>query len=299
MAKRTPKTGGVMTESQMVAALLKHFPRNEYAFLQQVRNATGYSSRVTRTADAIALSLWPSRGLGMHGFEFKRYRGDWKREKENPAKAEEIARFCDFWWLVVTDARIIDVSEVPDTWGLKAPNEDGTALVTLKTAVRMEPEPWTKGFIAAVLRNASDTMLPVSAVAAQVEQARQDGFNKGKGESPDGEAERELKDLRELKQRVEEFERASGLQIRQPWNKPREVGDAVSIVLNSLRSHARIVQAVAQQAKYFGAALETQTHNLKLQVKAEQERLQEHAEQLAALMPALGVDGPAQTELTV
>ena len=33
-----------------------------------------------RYADAIAMNLWPSRGLAVHGFEIKISRGDWQRE---------------------------------------------------------------------------------------------------------------------------------------------------------------------------------------------------------------------------
>jgi len=60
-------------EKFLFELLQKRFPSEEYACLPQVRNATGYSS-VIRTADAIAMSLWPSRGLDLHGFEFKSLR---------------------------------------------------------------------------------------------------------------------------------------------------------------------------------------------------------------------------------
>jgi hypothetical protein len=294
MAKRTPKTGGVMTEDQMVAALLKDFPRAEYAFLQQVRNATGFS-RVTRTADAIALSLWPSRGLVLHGFEFKRYRGDWKREKDNPAKAEEIARFCDFWWVVVTDVRIVDIDELPPTWGLKAPNADGTALVTLQTATKMDPEPWSRGFMAAILRNVSDGSMPIAAHAAKVEQARAEGFERGKGTAPASEAETELRRLRTLETRVAEFSRASGISLDVAWRNGRELGEAVDIVLRQRQVHQQFVQAVAGTAKHLPSLVTRVLDDVLRSARVAEQQLTASVNQLEALAPAL--DAAAQDDI--
>ncbi len=113
----------VITYADMLRQLEARHPKKEWAFLQQVRNSTGFASRTVRTADFLALSLWPSRGLSLHGFEAKQARGDWKREREDPAKAEEIAQYCDFWWLVVTSASIAPLDEVPETWGLLAPDD--------------------------------------------------------------------------------------------------------------------------------------------------------------------------------
>ena len=47
------------------------------------------------SGDAVIMSLWPSRGLELHGVEIKVSRADWKREAADPAKAEAIAAYCD------------------------------------------------------------------------------------------------------------------------------------------------------------------------------------------------------------
>ena len=80
-----------MTASAIINALAAKFKAPEYAFLTEVRNSVGFSSKV-RTADAMAMSLWPSRGLYMTGFEVKVSRADWKKELEQPEKAEELAQ---------------------------------------------------------------------------------------------------------------------------------------------------------------------------------------------------------------
>ncbi len=264
MAKK--RVGGHMTAGQLMLALQERYPSREYALLQEVANTTGSSSR--RHADAVALSLWPSRGLVLHGFELKAYRGDWKREKADPAKADEICKFCDFWWLVVSQESIVQPGELPDTWGLLAPNGTGDALVLVKQATKMEAEPWTRGFMAALLRRAGESMVPKAGVDAQVAKAELVGFERGKGTSPETEAERELKRLHELEERVTAFERASGLTIQYGWTDAEKIGEAVQSVLAAREAHARYVNAVSGLAR-----------RLVPDVKRDFERLQHIAEE--------------------
>src|SRR5438876_1169784 len=79
------------------------------------------------SADALAMSLWPSRGLELHGFEIKASRADWRTELRNPETADEIATRCDRWWIVAGSADIVTDGELPPTWGLLVPL--GSALV--------------------------------------------------------------------------------------------------------------------------------------------------------------------------
>lgn len=129
-----------------------------WAFVPGVRNAAGFDAN--RTADAIAMSLWPSRGLELHGFEIKCSRSDWVRELKNPAKAELFMTLVDRWWLVVADAKIVQPGELPDTWGLLAAR--GGKLVQIQEAKKIsigEPifTPSGRSFLAALLRSAART----------------------------------------------------------------------------------------------------------------------------------------------
>lgn len=87
-----------------------------WVFATHVRDAAGFDA--SRTADAVALDLWPSKGLELHGFEVKVSRSDWLRELAKPDKHVPVARFCDRWWLVVPDRTIVHSGELPKTWGL-------------------------------------------------------------------------------------------------------------------------------------------------------------------------------------
>lgn len=85
---------------------------------EKVRNGAGFAA--TRTADAIAIDTWPSKGLEIHGFEVKCSRSDWLTELKCPEKSEPFRRFCDRWWLVAASRDIVKPRELPDGWGLMA-----------------------------------------------------------------------------------------------------------------------------------------------------------------------------------
>lgn len=119
-----------------------------YVAASHVRSHAGFDAR--RTADFIAMDLWPSKGLCLHGHEVKVSRADWLTELKHPEKAGEFIPFMDYWWLVVSDAKIVRPGELPEGWGLMAKN--GTQLVVKRQATRRTAEPMPKSMMAAFLR---------------------------------------------------------------------------------------------------------------------------------------------------
>ncbi len=106
----------------------------EYCFLEHVRNAASFDA--TRTFDAVAIALWPSRGLTIDGFEVKVSRSDWQRELAQPEKAEDACRLVDRFSIVAPRGVVLD-GELPATWGLL--EVVGKRLVTAKTAPALRP----------------------------------------------------------------------------------------------------------------------------------------------------------------
>lgn len=153
-----------MSEDDLTNLLRKKYPAPAFAFLAQVRNTTGFVSRI-RTADALVMSLYPSRGLDLDGFEIKVSRSDWCRERKQPAKAESIARFCNHWW-VLAPAEVVPVDELPATWGLM--ESDGKRIAIAKPAAPLTPEPMSVGFLASILRNVAEATVPLAAVTNMV-----------------------------------------------------------------------------------------------------------------------------------
>ncbi len=213
----------VVTAQAVEAAVKKRFERPAWALLWQVGNATGFGCN--RHADAVAFSLWPSRGLELHGIEIKVSRQDWLKEIAAPAKAEEIAKFCDRWWLVVGDAAIVRDGELPATWGLLVLK--GKKLFCVKEAPKLKPEPMPRSFIAALFRRADE-------VAFRREEAAEcRGFERGKTITEQAVTDgTELKRLRQehesLKQRLDDFEKESGIRIDQ-WGAGN-IGKAVRML---------------------------------------------------------------------
>lgn len=139
-----------MKTAEVKAILKAHHAKSEWAILFEVANATGAGGN--RYADAIAMGLWPSRGLHIHGYEIKVSRSDWLKELKNPCKADEIGKFCDYWW-IVAPVGIVKEEELPETWGLYEV-VDGKLVKKVAAAKNEYVTPLTRPFLAALLRRA-------------------------------------------------------------------------------------------------------------------------------------------------
>jgi len=159
---------------QIRQLLREKFAPPAYALFEEVKNQTGYAKRTERYADALALSLWPSRGIGMTGFEIKVSRADWQRELADPEKAAEFMKYCVAWYVVAPEG-IVERLELPATWGLiEVPEHGRKRLATRVEAPKLTPQPWDMGFVAALLRRQHEqlTSYVQEATAAQLASAR-------------------------------------------------------------------------------------------------------------------------------
>lgn len=159
----------VATERQMLDALHARYSvtsqgdLQRYVCAEHVRNMCGFGgwdyaankAKPLRTADFLAQDLWDAKGLLLHGHEVKVSRSDWLRELADPDKAESIKRYCDRWWLVVPDRRIVR-DDLPPGWGLLA-LDDSDRLRVVHRAPALTPEPHPPTFRGAFLRAAAKT----------------------------------------------------------------------------------------------------------------------------------------------
>jgi hypothetical protein len=209
-------------ERLLFEKLAGKFPAPAYTLLPQVRNSTGFGRR-PRTIDALAISNYPSRGLYAAGFEMKVTLHDWRKELAEPEKAEEIQRFCRYWYAVAPKG-VIPVDEIPQTWGLL--EADGRGLHTTKAAPELGcPDP-TWGFVASVLRKAAEGSVPQMLVSKQLADLRAelaDDVRKA------AEAESELRRFKAIEKAVKAFEQASGIRIGDTW-RAGHIGQSVAMV---------------------------------------------------------------------
>lgn len=142
------------TEADMLALLRDRYGATygngiRYASAAHVRSHAGFDAR--RTADFVAMDLWPSKGLALHGHEVKVSRADWLVELKQPEKAQEFVPYLDYWWLVVADRRIVRDGELPAGWGLLAPRGNRLAVV-VPAARNQNPQPLSRSRLAAFVR---------------------------------------------------------------------------------------------------------------------------------------------------
>ena len=213
-------------EGRVLAVLEKKYPAPEWAFFRQVRDATGFAG--CRTADALAMGLWPSRGLELHGFEVKSYRSDWLRELKRPKKAEVIAPYTDRWWIVAGDETVVGEDEVPELWGLmvvsETPKRGRHIRIVRQAPKREEPTPIDRLFLAAILRRAEEDtrarighLIDPATIEERLEEARKHGEQIGRRD-----AAQEIHSLKAFREVVEDFEKATGMRLdkfRPDWNR--------------------------------------------------------------------------------
>lgn len=140
-----------ITAKDIEGALLRVHSGDQWCVGFEVRNTTGATHNV-RSADCIAMNVWPSQGFVRHAYEIKVSKTDLKKELSDPSKSEAISKFCHFFWLI-TPPGLTNEAEIPLTWGLKEVNAAG-AIKTVKPAVKRDPVAVTNGFFASFVRNA-------------------------------------------------------------------------------------------------------------------------------------------------
>ncbi len=155
------------------AAIEKLWKPPAFSWLKEVSNGTG--ARARRWADAVAVSIWPSRGLYAMGIEIKVHRSDWLRELEQPSKSDPVQKYCRHWW-VATPPGIVAAGELPATWGLV--EVAGGKAKVIVDAPELTPEPLTWEFTCAILRRASESQHAIETMAAhKAHESAREEFN--------------------------------------------------------------------------------------------------------------------------
>lgn len=210
------------TEAKVFDQLRHIFPSPAHVCLPSVRNGVGYTVRErVRTADAIVFSTWPSRGLWMAGVEIKVSKSDWKKELSQPDKSDEIQQYCNYWYVAVP-AGLVNVNEVPETWGL-VEVKSNTACIS-KPAPRLDAKPIDLPLCCSIFRAMEGKVVPAALVNERIAEAeklaREDAMK------------RHASDYSRLLEVVREFQAASGIKLdRYTW-RAGNIGKAVKLVMD-------------------------------------------------------------------
>lgn len=190
--------------------------------MAEVSDAVGFSR--SRSADYIAVNLWPSRGLTITGIEVKSYRSDWLSELKKPAKAENIYQYCDYFYLLTIDDTIAKLEEIPATWGWLCVK--GSVVKTMKEAPRLEAKPVSRHFMCAMLKRAcnKEHWVHEDSIEERIEVARALGEKTGKQDN-----QYKAGQYDQLSAVVKEFEEASGINMN-CWRPKKKIGAAVQFL---------------------------------------------------------------------
>ena len=243
-------------------ALRLRYGAPQYALFLEVANGTG--SNIRRYCDALAMSLFPSRGLDLHGFEVKVSKQDWKRELANPHKVEEgIYKFCDCWWIVAPQGIVVR-DELPKTWGLLELQPYDPAKPKLKPALRqvvaaptLKPQQMSRSFIAALLRRADEAN---SAIIERAVREQVDERTQGIQQRIQAGVDERTRHLRERLAIVEAIERQLGISLtdysaHEGYGRILKALDAIGITRTAWRGLGTLRQSAEALVKHIDGAL--------------------------------------------
>lgn len=232
-----------LTTAAIRKALASRFAAPEWACFFEVAQGTG--GNAGRSADCVAMNMFPSRGLRVHGVEIKASRSDWQRELRDPTKAEPIMRFCDHWWIAAKAGVVLD-GELPPTWGLL--EMQGTVLRQKIAAPKLTAEAMDRPFIAALLRRAADR------AARELNEAVKDklaGNEQVIADRVKREVDMRSHELRSLRASIAEFEQRSGIKF--DTYAMGDIGAAVKLVRDTglVARWGNTLQHLSTQARTF------------------------------------------------
>lgn len=255
-----PLKKSLFTEKEIFALLRTFYPREACALLPQVADRTGSP---TRHADAIAMQLWPSRGLTIDGIEIKVDRRDWLRELEKPSKADVIYRFCDRWYIAAPTGVVVK-TELPETWGLLEVVTEKDSYVVKETVPApknkdvMEPG---RPFLAALMRALQKEHVSETELKAVREEATAHAWERAEQQIKNIQ-ERAKVDIDRYRRAIAVFEEASGIRIDGSFpDQNKGLGETVRALLNARNAVAntlrtlRVTQANAEEAVKLAARL--------------------------------------------
>lgn len=243
-----------MNTAQLLEQLHTHYIKPEDRLAQAGAGAV-FLTEVTapgtnRRADAVHLGLWHSRGAGdIDVCELKTSRSDWRRELDNPAKAEAWWPYSSRFWVVAPSTDVVPAEEVPDGWGLMVPSTRGRRFkAVVKPAVR-EPQ-LTMALLLTLLKNTETTRTnALRSLQHQMQQEiyqREDKLRRELAGTSDPKTKRRLEQL-------EELEKNLGIQLgSDSWRQqvePALAGRAIGDYIRDEAARDRAIDDVDYQAR--------------------------------------------------
>lgn len=238
----------IVTADMIRQALEDTYKEPEWYLGFEVGNSTGADCK--RYADAVAINAYPSKGFETRGFEIKVAKQDLSAELKNGIKSDEIARFCDYWFLV-TSKGLTDEFSLPPTWGV-IEYHDGK-LRQKTRATKLEKVTPTPGFLCAMLRGRERLTAGAASriTTEREEQIRRETIRRA------SDAERTLKDLQA---KLNEIKLATGISLDY-WSPKQSIihrlqaAQSLDIITRNIRLLERSAKGMMEDAQEIAAAV--------------------------------------------
>ncbi len=159
----------------------------------------------------------------------------WDADGETEVDAVEIvavdAHDATYWWLLISDEKIIEGLLIPDAWGILTPTSRGGSrmLRVVRKAPRLTPRPMDPLFVVSMVRNAMKTWVP----RIEHEKLRENMHQVAPRAQASSDHDESKAELSRLKARLAEFEVASGVNLLDPeyHYSGKPIGKAVRLAL--------------------------------------------------------------------
>lgn len=219
-----------MTSADIREVLHKRWPDEGHIHVEE---APTNSLRQGRRLDVLVMSVLKSRKFERHGVEIKVSMGDYRTEIRSPDKADWWWNHVNFFWVAAPLELTAKMRpELPEGWGLLGVTPTTSRLVV--QAERHDAEPFTEDEFVGIMRASANA--GVHALARAETRGIKKGIEIGEtNRGPVGLTDAQAEAIRVypyLRETVDLFEAASGIDIGQRWTGER-VGEAVKIVMSA------------------------------------------------------------------
>jgi len=237
---------------------------DQWCTFREVRSGTGFARKREGYADLLAVSIWPSRGIYIEGVEIKMSRSDWRAELRNPKKADAFIPHCRYWF-VAAPKGVVEVEEVPDTWGYIEVGHKRN--IVRKRPAANDAKPPDLMLFASLVRHLKHSCGYSEDDVSRLAARKTNDLNAELSRSRD--RCRQLERFERIAGAVEKFESASGLSIHDPWT----AGDIGTVVKLLVHTHP---QRILSQLTAFTQSLQFQLRELEKPISALRALLDTH-----------------------
>lgn len=254
-----------LSTPDLLEALHAHFikPDDTWAGAVCLTEVTAPNSN--RRADLVHIGLWASRGAGaIDVCELKTSKADFRREINEPAKAEAWWPYSSRFWIVSPHESVTPPGELPEGWGLMVPGKARRFRVVVAPAER---EPKLSVPLLVTLLKCTETGR-VNALQAQRDQLRGEHYREMEEARRQSQLNRANPEVKRRLELLDQLETALGSKLDNFTWRGQITPQAAAAALQSLAAGEAGQQAARERTQRGADDLERLAQELTRQAQA-------------------------------